>query len=198
MLATDLRHDLVRTVLAPLGRTDAAWAAARYSEMQREIESILPPVGVPVTRRAADLRYLGQEHTVTVEVADLAGWAGLRRQFDAAHERAYGYAAPEVEVQLLNLRLTVVFPLEPPRLPPVERRAGALPPFETRKIYSTLAQDSLEYRVFPRDRLRAGDAIEGPAAIEEAGTTTVIDPGDVLRLEDHGCLVIDVARAARR
>src|SRR4029077_11924287 len=47
MLATDLRHDLVRTVLEPLERTDGAWAEARYREMEREIEAILPPVGEP-------------------------------------------------------------------------------------------------------------------------------------------------------
>ena len=68
MLATDLRHDLVRTVLEPLERTDGAWAEARYREMEREIEAILPPVGPRRPHRAADLRYLGQEHTVTVEV----------------------------------------------------------------------------------------------------------------------------------
>src|SRR5262249_40991242 len=34
MLATDLRHDLVRTVLEPLEATDATWAVARYAEMQ--------------------------------------------------------------------------------------------------------------------------------------------------------------------
>ena len=43
MLATDLRHDLVRTVLEPLEGTDAAWAEARYAEMEREIAAILPP-----------------------------------------------------------------------------------------------------------------------------------------------------------
>src|SRR3989449_3414189 len=59
MLASDLRHDLVRTVLEPLVGTDLAWAEARYAEMQREIESILPAVSAPVMHRAADLRYLG-------------------------------------------------------------------------------------------------------------------------------------------
>jgi N-methylhydantoinase A len=196
MLATDLRHDLVRTVLEPIDGTDAAWAERRYREMQREIEVILPPVGAPELRRAADLRYLGQEHTVIVEVGAIEEWGALRARFDAAHERAYGYAAPEVPVQLLNLRLTVGFPLERPRLPVLPSRAGAAPPFETRKIYSTLLQDAIEYRVFQRNLLRAGESIEGPAAIEEAGTTTVIEPGDRLRVEDHGCLVVDVARVA--
>ena len=207
MLATDLRHDLVRTVLEPIDATDAAWADARYREMQAEIEAILPPVGAPDTRRAADLRYLGQEHTVTVDVGALRGaaggetsesgelpWAELRRRFDAAHERAYGYAAPDVPVQLLNLRLTVVFPLPRPRLTALPRGAGAVPAHETRKIYSTLLQDLLEYRVYQRDQLRAEDVIEGPAAVEESGTTTVIEPGDVLRVEPHGCLIVDVAR----
>ena len=194
MLATDLRHDLVRTVLEPLERTDGAWAEARYQEMEREIETILPPVGVATRHRAADLRYLGQEHTVTVEVGSLEAWASLRSRFDAAHQRAYGYAAPEVEVQLLNLRSAVVYPLERPPLPALERGAGWGPAFETRKIYSSLLRDALEYRVYQRDRLRAGDVVEGPAAIEEAGTTTMLEPGDHLQIQANACLVIDVAK----
>ncbi len=194
MLATDLRHDLVRTVLEPLDHTDPAWAEARYLEMQREIESILPPVGVPVMHRAADLRYLGQEHTVTVPVGSLEEWAALRARFDESHRRAYGYAAPEVEVQLLNLRLAVVYPLERPRLPGREPSAGPPAPFERRRIYSTRAQEAVEHRVFQRDGLRAGHAVDGPAAVEEAGTTTIIDSGDILRAEEHGCLVIEVAK----
>src|SRR6185369_425401 len=130
MLATDLRHDLVRTVLEPLVATDAAWAGARYLEMQREIEEILPPIGAPVMHRAADLRYLGQEHTVTVTVGDLVEWPTLRGRFDEAHRRAYGYATAEVPVQLLNLRLAVTFPLEHPRLPTLEAAAGGAAPFE--------------------------------------------------------------------
>jgi N-methylhydantoinase A len=192
MLATDLRHDLVRTVLVPLDRTDAAWAEARYEAMRREIETILPGVGAPVMHRAADLRYLGQEHTVPIALDTLDDWAELRTRFDAAHERAYGYAAPEVEIQLLNLRLAIVFPVEQPRLPTVERRTTGAPPFETRKIYSVLAGDSLEYRVYQREALRAGDQLTGPAAIEESGTTTIIDAADTLSVEDHGSLIIHV------
>ncbi|HEY3097859.1 MAG TPA: hydantoinase/oxoprolinase family protein [Methylomirabilota bacterium] len=192
MLASDLRHDLVRTVLEPLETTDAAWAQARYAEMQREVASILPGDGAPVMYRAVDLRYVGQEHTVTIAVTDLADWADLRKQFDDAHERAYGYAASDVDVQLLNLRLTVVFPIERPRLPTLSRRAGTRPPFETRKIYSIAAGDFAEHRVVERRDLLAGDTIAGPAAIEESGTTTIIDAGDTLSVEEHGCLMIRV------
>jgi N-methylhydantoinase A len=192
MLATDLRHDLVRTVLEPLDRTDAAWAEARYAEMQREIETILPGLGAPVMHLAADLRYLGQEHAVTVSLGKLADWTSLRTEFDAAHQRTYGYAAADVEVQLINLRLTVVYPIERPRLASADRRTAGAAPFATRKIYSSRLQDVLEFRVFQRADLRAGDSIVGPAAIEESGTTTIVDAGDTLAVEDHGCLIIEV------
>ncbi len=217
MLATDLRHDLVRTVLERLDRTDAAWAERQFREMAREVRGAAEGEpseknpnnsrpeqrnpesrGEDEPRRAVDLRYLGQEHTVTVDVADVALWDTLRSQFDAAHKRAYGYAAPDVEVELLNLRLTLVFPLEPPRLPTVERVGRRTPePFETRAIYSTVAQDEVECAVFRRDALGVGDVVEGPAAIEEAGTTTIIEPGDVLTVEPHGCLVIQIGEALR-
>src|SRR5205814_9365278 len=89
LLATALRHDLVRTMLEPFERTDAAWAAARYAEMQREDASILSGEGAPLMHRAVDLRYLGQEHTVTIALTDLADWADLRKHFDYDHVRAY-------------------------------------------------------------------------------------------------------------
>ncbi len=223
MLATDLRHDLVRTVLEELDRTDAAWADRAFAEMAAEVRGAAEgepseknpnsPVGNSGTRnsadgnrgtriaaeerRAVDLRYLGQEHTVTVDVPDTALWDTLRSQFDAAHKRVYGYAAPEVEVELLNLRLTLVTPLEPPRLPVIERAAERAPtPFEIRPIYSMVVQGEVKCSVFRRDDLGVGDVVVGPAAVEEAGTTTVIEPGDVLRVEPHGCLVVEVRGAA--
>jgi N-methylhydantoinase A len=193
MLSTDLRHDLVRTVLEPLERTDAAWAERQYREMAAEMTAILPPVGTPTARRGVDMRYRGQEHTVTVELPDTAVWDGLRGEFDAAHKRAYGYAATEVEVELINLRLTLVIPLERSRLPRIAAAGAGAPAGERRPIYSTTARAMLDYRVVQRDDLRAGHVIEGPAAVEEAGTTTLVEPGDVLSVEDHGCLLIALA-----
>jgi N-methylhydantoinase A/oxoprolinase/acetone carboxylase beta subunit len=47
-----------------------------------------------------------------------------------------------------------------------------------------------DFRVYQREDLLPGDAIEGPAAVEEPGTTTVIDTADRLSVEEHGCLII--------
>src|SRR5262249_5805245 len=141
MLATHLRHDPGPAGLQAPPAPDATWAHARYAEMQQEVAAILPGEGTPLMHRAVDLRYVGQEHTVTIAASDLADWADLRKQFDDAHERAYGYAATDVDVQLLNLRLTIRFAIERPRLPRLPHRTGPRPAFEARKVYSLAAGD---------------------------------------------------------
>ena len=46
--------------------------------------------------------------------------------------------------------------------------------------------------VFERAELRIGQEIAGPAVIEERESTTVIGPGDRLRVDPLGCLVVDL------
>ena len=48
--------------------------------------------------------------------------------------------------------------------------------------------------VYLRDGLRAGNRVAGPALIEEEASTTVLPPGDRLRVDGFGNLDIEVAR----
>ncbi len=60
-------------------------------------------------------------------------------------------------------------------------------------IHSSRVNAPVQAPIFDRSALRAGDEIVGPAAIEEAATTTFIDVGDRLRADETGFLIIDVA-----
>jgi N-methylhydantoinase A len=42
-----------------------------------------------------------------------------------------------------------------------------------------------------RSRLGAGATFEGPAVVEEPAASTVVFPGQALRVEEHGALVIE-------
>ena len=46
--------------------------------------------------------------------------------------------------------------------------------------------------VYTRDRLQAGNQITGPALIEEHASTTVVQPGDALRVDELGNLQINI------
>ena len=181
MLATDLRHDLVRTVLEPLEATDAAWAGARYRGDGARDRGDPAPVGAPVMHRAADLRYLGQEHTVTV-ARRRASTTGPRcaAASTTAHQRAYGYAAPDVDVQLLNLRLAVVFPLEPRACRRSSRARPVRRPLRDAQDLLDAAPAMQEYRVYQRDEL-APATDRGAGRRGGAGTTTIIEAADTFR-----------------
>jgi N-methylhydantoinase A len=51
----------------------------------------------------------------------------------------------------------------------------------------------LETAVFDRARLLAGNVIQGPAVIEEAASTTVVEPGDRVVVNKFGLLVMSLA-----
>ena len=193
MLAADLRHDLVRTVALPIEHTDAAWAAQRFAEMTADILGIFPAGDAPVLKHAVDMRYGGQVHTVTIDVPDLAGWPDLCERFHQAHEKAYGYRSPTVVVELLNLRLTAILPIDKPALAVLPKVAMPAP-HGTRTIYSSRTAAGLATPAYDRAQLGPGARIAGPAVIEEPSTTTFLDVGDTAEVNDTGFLVVQVAR----
>jgi 5-oxoprolinase (ATP-hydrolysing)/N-methylhydantoinase A len=54
-------------------------------------------------------------------------------------------------------------------------------------------QGSLDTAVYDRDTLRHGNVIEGPAVVEEDVSTTVIEPGDQLTVDEYGYLVMELS-----
>ena len=84
--------------------------------------------------------------------------------------------------------------------PPLERieRGGRQPAASakrgTRRAYFAEAGKTVQAPTFAREALRAGNTIAGPALIEEHASTTVVLPGDRMRVDDFGSLIIEVAR----
>jgi N-methylhydantoinase A len=205
MLFSDLRYDLVRTWFARLA--DVAFDAihAVYEELIGEGRKALAASGIRSQRvtvaRAADMRYVGQEHPVTVHLpADVfrrRNAQALKRQFDEEHLRRYGTNAPDEPAEIVSLRATVAGVLSKPPLERIER--GAREPRAsakrgTRRAYFAEIGKAVATPTFAREALRAGNGIAGPALIEEHASTTVLLPGDRMRVDGFGNLVIEVGR----
>jgi N-methylhydantoinase A len=155
-------------------------------------------------KRAADMRYVGQEHAVTVDlplkVFEREDRVAIKRHFDAMHELRYGTSAPDERAEIVSLRSTVTGVM---RKPP---RANAKGGNKRGKTTSAPAKAALtgkrpvyvggKFRPTPtyaRAALTAGNRIVGPALIEEHASTTVLLPGDQLEVDAQGNLVIQVA-----
>jgi N-methylhydantoinase A len=204
MLMAPWRQDFVRTLYGSLGRLEPKQVEAVFAELseaghrQGARDGMAPEI-VTFTF-LADLRYVGQEHTISIPVRDPKLLSGnddeLRRLFDAEHDQRYGQAAPDERLEVVNVRLVVTAgrpdtlaerwlsqPWQPE--PPV--------PDQSRDVIFTDAARPVRTRVVWRPSLAAGARIDGPAVIEEPNATTLIHPGDVATVSEAGHLIIDVA-----
>jgi N-methylhydantoinase A len=200
MLLADLRRDYVQTLFARLDDVDMTELEARFSQLESEGREALEQSGVLTDRvifeRAADMRYVGQEHSVAVALpADIGSEEGrdvVKRLFDEAHQVRYGHSAPEESADVVSLRVTAIGRLAKPALPSI-RVGEQTPPQAARKPSRKVQFEGrglLETAVFDRAGLLAGNVIEGPAVIEEASSTAVLDPGDTATVNAYGHLVI--------
>jgi N-methylhydantoinase A len=199
MLLADVQHDFARTAVTPLADLGVARLADNYDAMVDEARRALAAEGfapeAQVLTRSVDVRYAGQEHTVTVPVPDpdedVAGV--IEREFTELHERQYGHTMDDpIEVTTLRLRATGV--VQKPSLPKLARReSGAPVPDGTRGVFVSEDLPEVPYTLYTRESLLAGDEVTGPAVIAEHTATTVIHAGDVLRVGDHGEMVIMVS-----
>jgi N-methylhydantoinase A len=173
-----------------------------FAEMEEEgrrqiAGSRVAPTGVVITR-AADMRYIGQEHAVTVDLDDalFSGQdrAGVKAQFDRVHEVRYGTCAPGEPADLVSLRVTVTGAMRKPPLAALERGSGsAADALRTQKsVYFRSDGGFVPTNVYSRDLLRVGHRVYGPALIEEHASTTVLAPGDELEVDAFGNLSITI------
>jgi len=151
-------------------------------------------------RRALDMRYIGQEHSVTVDIPPEHFRAhdrnAIKTLFDAVHAQRYGTSAPAEPAEIASLRTTVTGIVEKPGLEQIERgeEAPAKEAFTgTRKAYFEAAGGFVSTPTFVRAVLLAGNRIVGPALIEEHASTTVVHPGDSAEVDAIGNLVIAIS-----
>jgi N-methylhydantoinase A len=137
--------------------------------------------------RSVDLRYTGQGYELNIPCGPT-----MEAEFHALHKKRYGFANESRPLEIVNVRVRLVAaaePFEPPRQP-VEPGDGSAALAGSRTVYF----DGIphETRLYERDALRAGDTFAGPAIISEYSSATILPPGDVLRVDTFGNLVIEV------
>jgi N-methylhydantoinase A len=202
MLFSDLRYDFVRTRLMRLDQAKFDEMNAIFAELESEGRAAVAQASKGThdisIKRAVDMRYVGQEHAVTVDVPVQIFAAGdraaIKRLFDDTHELRYGTCAPEEAAEIVSLRTTVTGVMKHPPLRRIEE--GSADPAQaatgTRKAFFAGLGDNIDTPTFDRGKLRAGNAIAGPAFIEEHASTTVLLPGDRMQVDRLGNLVIAI------
>lgn len=196
LLAQDVTQSAARTSLAMLDEAGLARANEVLGELLGELmrRSRSVPHAEVRAEAAFDLRYLGQEYTLTVAVpvagqAIAASPAEVAAAFAQAYTRTFGHtlASP---VQILSVRAIVRSPLA--RRTPERRSIASRRKAGRREIeaYSFTSGRRRTFAVLARDSLAVGDIQPGPALILEQTSTTYVDAGFEARVHENGALFL--------
>ncbi|MBS1894180.1 MAG: hydantoinase/oxoprolinase family protein [Actinobacteria bacterium] len=199
MVLADLRHDYVQAHRVLWSQFDPAAARELLDGMVAQGTQALEREGVdPAMRRvrvAADMRYVGQHHEVTVEfpLAELDADDGaerIERAFHARHEDLYGFSSPGRAMEVIGLHATVLGSRAAPTLEASANVAGGSTVKGTRRAWLPISRGFAELEVHDGDRLAPGVDVPGPALVERATTTVLVPEEFNLTVDTLGSLVL--------
>lgn len=182
-LAAPARSDRAWSRTQPLGDVDPVELAGVMAQLRSGAEAELATAGVPQQEMefvlAADIRYAGQGHTVSVERpladADAIDPSAFEAQFTQRYELLYGRTVPGGLAEVVTWRLsgrsrttTREFRL------PESRDAGSARPIATRSMYLPQLRRFSDVPVFDRYSLPGATRLSGPLLLQEAESTIVV------------------------
>ena len=165
--------------------------AEQRAEGERQFRDSETPVDAIVVEHTAQMSYAGQIHTLRVPVQ--AGW-DLSRVTEAFHDvyrGEYGNTLGDVPVMIVSLKTTVQGRRAAPE---AATRDAATPrpamPVARRQVHFGGWTDT---PIYDRAALRPGHTFKGPAILEQADTTGVIEPGMHARVDAFGNVLVEMA-----
>jgi N-methylhydantoinase A len=199
LLASDQRHERVRTFLRRLSDLDAeeldgvARAHEAAGRAKLAAEGFGPDAMGFVHR--LDMRYARQAFEIQVDLpARPLAVAALRKAFLDTYQRHYGHADPEAEIEVVNVRTAVIGVTPKPALSRHGEAAGTPDEAIGERRMMVVGGSAVGCPVYERERLPPGARFEGPAVVEEVGATTVLLPDWTAAVDEWGNLRLRFTR----
>ena len=200
MLMSDIRHDFIQTKILSFSDAPMETLNAMWKEQMEEAKARFAAEGITpeqtMFRFIADMRYMGQEHTVQV-AAPAYPWkeedrAEILSRFHKTHEQFYTFSLPETPAVIVNLHLGAYGQLNKPSLQEIPAQEGDIASAlkETRRVF--FSEDGwLDTPIYDRAKLGWGASAQGPLVVEEPTTATVVCPGQTLTVDRYGNLIVE-------
>jgi N-methylhydantoinase A len=194
ILASDVVKDYSRTILIScLGKIPGARLAVEFAVLEKQAArafAIETWVGAIRYRRSIDLRYHGQGYELNLPFTQ-----HLLNDFHKEHQRRYGYAHLDREVELVTLRLRAF--VETGKDYVGEAALSRSRPTKLGKIAVAKARVFYNGRkllasIYSRDELIPGKKYSGPAVVTEYSATTIVPPRKQFLIDHAGNLIVKI------
>ncbi|MEV1003009.1 hydantoinase/oxoprolinase family protein [Nonomuraea sp. NPDC050202] len=196
MLEAEVRRDLTHPYFRPQDTLDGSDMSGNLVTLERDALDALAGQGVPEERRrvehAVDMRYEGQDYTLTIPLRDAAEpaepdfLAEIAARYAEAHTARYGHATPEAPVEFVMLRSTGFG-----SFPRTAAPAAGVPEQHAPDVRDVIFDGEVHRTPVLRRACLDGE-LAGPAIVVEETATTVIPPGCLATVDDNGFLILKV------
>jgi N-methylhydantoinase A len=199
MLMADLRHDFAITHIKPIKQAEIAHINTMFQNLEARLREIFKQENVADEDIAVtyqmDLRYLGQEHTLSVFVPrnfSEADKATVSKAFDDLHYASYGHNAPNEFKEVVSLRTIGIGRVNKPSMQAIQAggKELAAQAFTGERVVYRGNGTYEQFKIYRRERLLSNNVIKGPAVIEEITATTVVENNQTCTVDQYGNLII--------
>ncbi len=203
MIASDVRHDLIKAFATNTSDFDLARANEIFAELEAEAIAELKAQGFARSRikiaRFADAKYSNQIHELTIPLPSKgkikkSDIDNIAEAFHGLHERMFSYCVRESAVDLFHWRITAEGRL-PERETPIQKRTRK-PASEaqkgTRMVYFRAFKKYRRTKIYDGAKVRHGMTIEGPAVVEQENSTIVVQPKHTLKVNRYDDFVLAI------
>ncbi|VGO08138.1 N-methylhydantoinase A [plant metagenome] len=202
LLMAPARIDRMVSVGWKLETVDWKELEQAYADIENDarqvIESTLPGQGAKAqVQRAADLRFVGQGFEVITDLPagpyGRGSYDGIREAFLANYAKTFGQLPPSGEIEVINIRVAVSAQAGSGSLDVQTSSVAATQALTgQRRMYLGDRQAYADVPVYERSALQAGQAIAGPAIVQEASSTLIIPNLARATVDARGNLLVDL------
>ena len=202
MLLAEARLDSARTFVAELSEASMQQLTGVMAELQQGARAAMEAdfgseseanKAKVAFRNQAELRYVGQKHSLKVALPEQQSLEELSAIFHRAYRQRYGHSMPGAPVEFVAIHVAATLEMRRPRtdaLMSQQSRVHEGRP-RTRPVYFLDAERYVPTPVYNRYDLPVGFAADGPAVIEEYGATTLVGPRDKFSIGELKEIKID-------
>lgn len=196
---SDVRRDYIKTLVRQQSKADTDEIVTVWEDLARMGVDDIRAEGIAedkiTVQLIADVRYFGEGHEVQVAVpASLQGSDAvvyMWRNFHSVHDQTFGFNYEgEQDVELVNLRVQAVGMQHRPHLKPETAAKAEARPFGTRRVYWR-SPGWVNCPLYRRTELAVGQSVNGPAIVEEYGSTVVMPASWSGRPDAYGNLILE-------
>tara|TARA_B100000123_G_scaffold271392_1_gene251081 strand:- start:1412 stop:3424 length:2013 start_codon:yes stop_codon:yes gene_type:complete len=191
MLQTDIRRDLTVNFYQNFQSLEKEKLLQNFNKLKDEAIALLKSENVNENDMSfsltADMRYIGQEYYVNVDISEPFDLNEINNNFHKTYEKQYGHSTPEGPSEFINLRLIATGKIKKTDSVKSIENDKTIKDSKRKIIFN---QKEYETKIYARHNIRVNESFDGPAVIEESTATTVIPPNYSIIKDEFGNIII--------